>query len=209
MDLPSLTSKRVNQSSGMNCNLFIISGPAGVGKTTLCDRLLSDHQSDLKRVITATTRNPRVGEEDGKDYYFLDRQEFERKKRQNEFLENERIHGHEYGVLRESIQGTLSDVPNLLLNIDVKGARTIQKAFGEHSGHSGNLVSIFISPESIEVLEERLRNRGTDSVSEIERRLQTAKQELLAAQFFSYEIRSEDREKDYCRIRQIYLENRK
>jgi guanylate kinase len=175
----------------------------------LCDRLLSDHQSDLKRVITATTRNPRVGEEDGKDYYFLDRQEFERKKRQNEFLENERIHGHEYGVLREAIQGTLSDVPNLLLNIDVKGARTIQKAFGEHSGHSGNLVSIFISPESIEVLEERLRNRGTDSVSEIERRMQTAKQELLAAQFFSYEIRSEDREKDYCRIRQIYLENRK
>ena len=72
-----------------------------------------------------------------------------------------------------------------------------------------DLPAIFISPESIEVLEERLRNRGTDSVSEIERRLQTAKQELLAAQFFSYEIRSEDREKDYCRIRQIYLENRK
>ena len=153
----------------MNCNLFIISGPAGVGKTTLCDRLLSDHQSDLKRVITATTRNPRVGEEDGKDYYFLDRQEFERKKRQNEFLENERIHGHEYGVLREAIQGTLSDVPQSASQYRRERGQDDPKAFGKHSGHSGNLVSIFISPESIEVLEERLRNRGTDSVSEIER----------------------------------------
>ncbi len=193
----------------MNCNLFIISGPAGVGKTTLCDRLLIDYTEDLKRVITATTREPRVGEVDGVDYYFLSKQDFERKKSQKAFLENEIIHGNEYGVLRETILGGLSDVPNLLLNIDVKGARTIQKAFGRNSSNKGNLISIFISPASIEVLQERLRIRGTDSVEEIRRRMETARQELRSVGFFNYNIRSQDRENDYSQIRQIFLDKRK
>ena len=115
----------------MNCNLFIISGPAGVGKTTLCDRLLIDFAENLKRVITATTRKPRVGEVDGVDYYFLSKQEFERKKSQNAFLENEIIHGNEYRVLRETVLGGSSGVPNLLLNIDVKGAEPSKKPLAE------------------------------------------------------------------------------
>lgn len=193
----------------MNCNLFIISGPAGVGKTTLCDRLLIDFAENLKRVITATTRKPRVGEVDGVDYYFLSKQEFERKKSQNAFLENEIIHGNEYGVLRETVLGGLSDVPNLLLNIDVKGARTIQKAFGRNSSNTGNLISIFISPASIEVLQERLRIRGTDSGEEIRKRMETARQELRSVGFFNYNIRSQDRENDYSQIRQIFLDKRK
>lgn len=193
----------------MNCNLFIISGPAGVGKTTLCDRLLIDYAEDLKRVITATTREPRVGEVDGVDYYFLSKQEFERKKSQKAFLENEIIHGNEYGVLRETVLGDLSDVPNLLLNIDVKGARTIQKAFGRNSSNTGNLISIFISPASIEVLQERLRIRGTDSGEEIRKRMETARQELLSVGFFNYSIRSQDRENDYSQIRKIFLDKRK
>ena len=193
----------------MNCNLFIISGPAGVGKTTLCDRLLIDYAEDLKRVITATTREPRVGEVDGVDYYFLSKQEFERKKSQKAFLENEIIHGNEYGVLRETVLGDLSDVPNLLLNIDVKGARTIQKAFGRNSSNTGNLISIFISPASIEVLQERLRIRGTDSGEEIRKRMETARQELRSVGFFNYNIRSQDRENDYSQIRQIFLDKRK
>ena len=193
----------------MNCNLFIISGPAGVGKTTLCDRLLIDFAENLKRVITATTRKPRVGEVDGVDYYFLSKQEFERKKKQKAFLENEIIHANEYGVLRETVLGGLSDVPNLLLNIDVKGARTIQKAFGRNSSNTGNLISIFISPASIEVLQERLRIRGTDSGEEIRKRMETARQELRSVGFFNYNIRSEDRENDYSQIRQIFLDKRK
>jgi len=193
----------------MNCNLFIISGPAGVGKTTLCDRLLIDYAEDLKRVITATTRKPRVGEVDGVDYYFLSKQEFERKKSQKAFMENEIIHGNEYGVLRETVLGDLSDVPNLLLNIDVKGARTIQKAFGRNSSNTGNLISIFISPASIEVLQERLRIRGTDSGEEIRKRMETARQELLSVGFFNYSIRSQDRENDYSQIRKIFLDKRK
>ena len=193
----------------MNCNLFIISGPAGVGKTTLCDRLLIDYAEDLKRVITATTRKPRVGEVDGVDYYFLSKQEFERKKSQKAFLENEIIHGNEYGVLRETVLGGLSDMPNLLLNIDVKGARTIQNAFGRNSSNTGNLISIFISPASIEVLQERLRIRGTDSGEEIRKRMETARQELRSVGFFNYNIRSQDRENDYSQIRQIFLDKRK
>ena len=193
----------------MNCNLFIISGPAGVGKTTLCDRLLIDFAENLKRVITATTRKPRVGEVDGVDYYFLSKQEFERKKSQKAFMENEIIHGNEYGVLRETVLGDLSDVPNLLLNIDVKGARTIQKAFGRNSSNTGNLISIFISPASIEVLQERLRIRGTDSGEEIRKRMETARQELLSVGFFNYSIRSQDRENDYSQIRKIFLDKRK
>ena len=193
----------------MNCNLFIISGPAGVGKTTLCDRLLIDYTEDLKRVITVTTREPRVGEVDGVDYYFLSKQEFERKKSQKAFLENEIIHGNEYGVLRETVLGDLSDVPNLLLNIDVKGARTIQKAFGRNSSNTGNLISIFISTASIEVLQERLRIRGTDSGEEIRKRMETARQELRSVGFFNYNIRSQDRENDYSQIRQIFLDKRK
>lgn len=193
----------------MNCNLFIISGPAGVGKTTLCDRLLIDFAENLKRVITATTRKPRVGEVDGVDYYFLSKQEFERKRRQKAFLENEIIHGNEYGVLRETVLGGLSGVPNLLLNIDVKGARTIQKAFGSNSSNKGNLISIFVSPASIEVLQERLRIRGTDSGEEIRKRMETARQELQSVGFFNYNIRSQDRENDYSQIRQIFLDKRK
>ena len=180
-----------------------------MGKTTLCDRLLIDYTEDLKRVITVTTREPRVGEVDGVDYYFLSKQEFARKKSQNAFLENEIIHGNEYGVLRKTVLGGLSDVPNLLLNIDVKGARTIQKAFGRNSSNTGNLISIFISPASIEVLQERLRIRGTDSGEEIRKRMETARQELRSVGFFNYNIRSQDRENDYSQIRQIFLDKRK
>ena len=197
------------RSGLMNSNLFIISGPAGVGKTTLCDRLLVDYAEDLKRVITATTRKPRVGEVNGVDYYFLNKQEFERKKRQKAFLENEIIHGNDYGVLREAVVQGWSEVPNLILNIDVKGARTIQKVFCRNSSNKGNLISIFISPASIEVLQERLRIRGTDSDEEIKKRLETARKEMLSVGFFNYTIRSEDRENDYSQIRQIFLDERK
>jgi guanylate kinase len=100
-------------------------------------------------------------------------------------------------------------VPNLLLNIDVKGARTIQKAFGRNSSNTGNLISIFISPASIEVLQERLRIRGTDSGEEIRKRMETARQELRSVGFFNYNIRSQDRENDYSQIRQIFLDKRK
>ena len=126
--------------------VFVISGPAGVGKTTLCDRLLKEFDGTVSRVVTATTRKPRVGETPGNDYHFMSEEKFLRKVDEGAFIEHERVHGNLYGTLKQSIlSGTGGRAGNdYLLNVDVNGAFSLKKFSEEHPALRGSLFSVFI-----------------------------------------------------------------
>lgn len=175
-----------------------------MGKTTLCDRLLDEFAQTLIRVITTTSRKPRPHEIDGVDYFFLSTDEFSRRTKSGDFLEYELIHGNFYGTLRESLFNE-KELKNQILNIDVNGARAIQAKVHESFGDSVKVLSIFIKPKSLKQLRERLIHRGTDHESEIEKRLDTAQDELKMMDFFDVIIETDTKEADYQAIRAEYL----
>jgi len=184
--------------------LFIISGPAGSGKTTLCHRLLSEF-TNLRRAVTATTRSPREGEKDGHDYYFLTREEFEEQKKDGAFLESALVHGRAYGTLREEIVSHFDAGEDVLLSIDVQGMRQVREKSLSADWLRGHLVTVFIKPRTLDELRERLRRRGTDDDAEIERRIESARVEIAAALEFDYILLTGSREEDFDRARAIYL----
>jgi len=184
--------------------LFILSGPAGSGKTTLCHRILSEFRS-LRRAVTATTRAPREGEKDGKDYFFLSQEGFEKTREAGGFLEWALVHGRAYGTLESEVVGHFRSGVDVLLSIDVQGMRQIRERSRELDWLTGRVVTVFISPPSINELRNRLRRRGTDDETEIERRIETAKREISSADEFDYLLETHTREEDFDRIRAIYL----
>ena len=184
--------------------LLIVSGPAGSGKTTVCERLLGDFSPALQRVVTATSRIPRAGEADGVDYHFLDPQEFERRVRAGDFYEHARVHANRYGVLRSTVLAKLDSATDLLLNIDVQGAATFRAAAASDPALQGRVVTVFIMPRNIEQLKARLAGRGTDGPDEIARRMATALHEIGQWRNYDYCIHSGSREEDYHGIHSIY-----
>ncbi len=150
--------------------LVVISGPSGVGKTTLCDEV--GKRRHVARAITCTTRAPRDDETDGSDYFFLEPAEFESRAASGGFLEHAKVYGHRYGTPREQVEAGIARGDVVLLNIDVQGAKQIRE-----SGIS-ELTTIFIEPPSLEVLEARLTGRSTDSADAVSRRLGIARDEL-------------------------------
>ena len=188
--------------------LLLISGPAGSGKTTLCDRLLEEFASGLQRVITTTTRLPREGEVDGVDYHFLDKAEFLHKVDAGEFYEYARVHSGYYGTQKSAIREQLNCDMDLILNIDVQGAASFRKIARSDTTLAGQLVTVFIQPASIDQIRERLLHRGKDTSDEIERRLITAEQEMTQKDFFDHVIISGTKEADYEAFRHLYLSNR-
>lgn len=185
--------------------LLIVSGPAGSGKTTLCDRLLDEFSPRLKRVVTATSRAPRPGEVDGVDYLFLSDEDFVSKIASGAFYEHAKVHSARYGVLREAVLKNLDASRDLLLNIDVQGAATFRGAALVDPRMAGRIASVFLMPKSIDQIRERLFGRGSDDKSEIERRLETARVEMGAWKSYDYCVVSGTREHDYEAIRSIYL----
>ena len=184
--------------------LLLLSGPAGVGKTTICDRLLNEFYPKLMRVVTATTRKPRVGEQDGTDYIFFSKDEFIEKIKRQKFIEHEIIHGNYYGTLKHSLINIDKDV-NLLMNIDVNGAESIQNRISTIENCNLTCRSIFIRPNSIEQLKQRLKHRGTDDSQEIENRLNTALKEIKVADRFDVIIDTSTKEEDYRLVKAQYL----
>jgi guanylate kinase len=152
--------------------VFVITGPSGVGKGTLIERLL-ERIPDLELSVSATTRPPRSGEVDGHDYHFLTDDEFERRVEAGDFLEHATYSGNRYGTLREEVERRLEQGRSVVLEIEVQGARQVRDAMPE-------AVQIFIAPPDPEALRSRLEGRGTDSAAAIERRLRTAEIELEA-----------------------------
>lgn len=186
--------------------LVIVSGPAGSGKSTLCDQLVEEFPL-LRRVVTTTTRPPRDGEVSGVHYHFVSKQTFHQMMKEGRFFEWAVVHGNYYGTEKEPILKSLDEGHDLLLNIDVQGAASFRMA-GLKSEELGNrMVSVFIKPESLEVIRERLEGRGDEPAS-IERRLQTAEEELLYADTFNHVILTTDRESDYEAIREIYIRHK-
>ena len=182
--------------------LFLISAPSGAGKTTVCTNLLAANPS-LSRAITCTTRPAREGEVDGVDYYFLTREEFERRIERDEFLEHADVYGNRYGTLQSEVCRLLEGGKNVLLNIDVQGAGLLRSRAETDSTIRECLVTAFLTPANWDELERRLRSRASDSEEVITTRLKAAAMELEASSRFDYLVLSQSMEEDRRRMELI------
>ncbi len=179
--------------------LFVISAPSGTGKSTLCENLR--RTPDFVFSISCTTRQPRPGEVDGEDYFFLDDRQFFEKVAAGEFLEHAKVHGCWYGTLRRTALDALSEGKDVLLDIDVQGARNIRSQ--EDAQLKSSLVDVFIIPPTFAELERRLRKRGTENEKEIARRLERGREEMKEWKEFKYTILSGSVEEDLTKFRAI------
>jgi guanylate kinase len=167
--------------------VFVITGPSGVGKGTLI-RELCKRVPDLELSISATTRGPRQGEVNDRDYHFLTREEFDRRVEAEDFLEFATYSGNRYGTLRTEVERRLAAGRSVVLEIEVQGARQVRAAMRES-------VQVFIAPPEPAVLRERLDARGTDSAEAIDARLEVAAQEMAAQDEFAYRVVNDDLER--------------
>lgn len=168
----------------MNPFPVILSAPSGGGKTTIARELLR-RRTDLGYSVSCTTRTPRVGEVDGKDYYFLTPAAFERKREAGEFAESAQVHGNMYGTLRSEVERVLRSGKHVVMDIDVQGAAQFAAAFTD-------AVRIFVLPPSGEALIARLRGRKTEDDATIATRLRDAVNELDAIREFDYVVVNDD-----------------
>lgn len=166
--------------------VFVITGPSGVGKGTLI-RMLRERLPELELSTSATTRAPRAGERDGRDYHFLSRDEFARRAGDNEFLEHAAYSGNRYGTLRREVEQRLEAGRSVVLEIEVQGARQVRAAMGE-------AVLVFIAPPDPAALRRRLESRGTDHPDAISERLRTAEIELDAQEEFRHVVCNDELE---------------
>lgn len=183
--------------------LLIVSGPAGSGKTTVCDRVLNEEVA-IQRVVTSTTRAPRGNEQDKVDYYFFDKATFEAKIAAGDFYEYANVHSNIYGTLKSEVQDKLAAGIDLLLNIDVQGAAQMRETARHDELLNGRVATVFIMPPSIEELERRLRGRGTDADDEVQRRMKVALEEIEQAHHYDYVLRSGTMDEDFDSLRSIY-----
>jgi guanylate kinase len=167
--------------------VFVITGPSGVGKGTLISGLL-DRSAGLEISVSATTRHPRQGEVDGRDYHFMSAAEFDDRVAVGDFLEHASYSGHQYGTLRSEVDSRLRAGVSVVLEIELQGARQIRESMPE-------AVQIFIAPPDPAALRTRLEGRGTDSPEAIEERLRTAETELSAQGEFPNVIVNDDVQK--------------
>ncbi|MDW7728541.1 MAG: guanylate kinase [Bacillota bacterium] len=160
--------------------LLIISGPSGVGKGTVCRRLI-EIRGNLRLSVSTTTRPPRSSEEEGREYNFTDLPRFKEMIKEGAFLEWAQVHSHYYGTRLEVVREVLSGGEDLILEIDVQGAAQVRK-------NTPGAVSIFLAPPSLETLEERIRGRGTEDTLRIRQRLIAAREEMQAYHLYDYVV---------------------
>lgn len=171
--------------SDNDARLIIISGPSGAGKSTVVGRLLTESELPLELSVSATTRDKRPGEVEGKDYFFISDEKFSELRDADAFLEYKEVfgHGHWYGTLREQVAEGLASGKWMILEIDVQGAMAVIEK------NEFNPITLFIRPPGeLEELERRLRNRGTETQEAIDKRLETARAELIFKHRYQYEI---------------------
>ena len=164
--------------------LFVVSGPSGVGKSTLCKTMVAEVPHTMLSV-SYTTRQPRPGEQDGIDYCFIDEPRFREMIQRDQFVEWAEVYGNLYGTPQQQLDEAMSQGTDVLLDIDAQGARQIVKRF------SGS-VYVFVAPPSLEVLRTRLYGRASDSPDAIQRRLQCASEEIANFRSYHYLIRNEE-----------------
>ena len=179
--------------------LILISAPSGGGKTTLCEMLLAACPH-MTRAVTCTTRAPRPGEQDGVDYYFLEAGNFLKRLQAGNFLENATVYGNSYGLLKSELLSKLREGKDVLLNVDVQGAAAIREQALEDPELSRALVTVFLTPSSVEELEIRLKKRGADEPAVIKKRLGVARQEVAQWKNFNYLLISTSKPEDLRRM---------
>lgn len=193
MSSPSISENREPR-------VFLLSGPSGVGKTTIVQHLLDRAPVPLRKAVSATTRPPREGEVDGESYYFLSQDEFDRRREAGEFLECAEVHhsGYWYGTLRSELKRAQQAGAWAFLEIDVQGALAVMEQYP-------HAVSVFLVVPSVEDYENRLRARGTESEEVIRRRLKTAEEELQYADRYDYQVVNDDLERAVNEIAAILV----
>ena len=179
----------------MNPFPFILSSPSGGGKTTIA-RLLLERRTDVGYSVSCTTRVRRPGEVDGKDYFFLSKEEFEAREARNEFAESAEVHGNFYGTLRAEVERVLSSGKHVIMDIDVQGARQFAQAFPES-------VLVFLLPPSTDVLISRLRARQTEDDAKLLVRLRSAREELREVGAYQYVVVNDNLEHAYTQVTSI------
>jgi len=162
--------------------IFVVSGPSGSGKSTLLNKVQSKREfsENLVKIVTVTTRQPRKGEKNGRDYIFLDKDEFLSRLKNKEFAESEEVFGKYYATPKEALLRTIHQGRDALLCVDVKGARSIKRAFSQET------ILIFISVADIEKLRQRLCQRSTETKEALKKRLKIARKELSCAKNYDY-----------------------
>ena len=173
---------------------IVISGPSGVGKGTICNRLFKELNAWYS--VSTTTREPREGETDGINYYFISKEEFKKRIDDGEFLEYNIYNDNYYGTSKKMVLDKINSGIDVFMEIDVNGAHNIKKMFPE-------AILIYIAPPSIDELRNRLINRGTESMEKITQRLEIAEKELKEIDFYDYVIVNDDLEKATDEVRKI------
>src|SRR5688572_17286314 len=174
---------------------IILSSPSGAGKTTIAKALL-DTRKDIGYSVSCTTRPPRTGEVEGKDYYFLSRTDFIQRMNEGAFAESAEVHGNLYGTLKSEIQRVLRGGRHVMMDVDIQGAGLLRRAFP-------SVVTIFILPPSGEVMLDRLAKRKTENKETIVRRLESALQELQAVEDYEYVVVNDKLDESVRRVASI------
>lgn len=191
-------SKTSNKEPAVPGILVILSAPSGCGKTTIVDRLLKRHL-DWLRSISMTTRQPRLGEKNGVDYFFVTPKQFAEAEQNGDLLESAAVFDHVYGTPKSFILDSLKKGKNILMAIDVQGAKKTKKAMGK----SARILTLFILPPSVKVLRERLEGRKTESPEEIQRRIEIAQDEIKEASFYDNTVVNQNLEETVHEIEDL------
>lgn len=180
--------------------LLAVSSPSGAGKTTLCTRLRAEFPR-LSFSVSYTTRAPRTGEVDGREYHFVSMERFDEMNYGGEFAESARVHGNMYGTAIQQVESAVAQGHDLLFDIDFQGAQQL----ASHEVFEQFMTRVFILPPSLQELEQRLRRRATDADEVIERRLRMARMELAHYHEYEYVIVNDDIDSAYDALRAVYL----
>jgi len=176
---------------------MVISAPSGTGKTTLCKRLLAEFP-DLRFSVSCTTRPPRKDEKDGKDYHFISAENFKDRRAQGEFVEWEEIYGHLYGTSKKDIEEMTRRGYDVVLDIDTRGARNVKSVYPE-------AVFVFVMPPSVEILKERLYNRGSETDDMIQMRFDRAMEEIQENEWYDYVVFNDIVQDSVTILRSVYV----
>jgi guanylate kinase len=186
---------------GENHKIIILAAPSGAGKTTIKSRLLANMSDKLSFSISAATRKIRVGEQDGRDYFFISEEDFKNKVDRNQFVEWEMVYpGSYYGTTVAEIERIWNEQKTPILDIDVQGAMRVKELYGEKA------ISIFILPPSLEVLKDRLEKRGTDNEVQIKTRIEKAAEEITFSKKFDHIVLNDDLNKASEQVKMLVID---